>query len=427
MSHARRPVRRALEPRAEPCEDRILLNAARVARPLLVPGYLHPVRSNAPVLPFESAPVRATFLDPTVQVRDGLRVSVGRSTYVAPYAVLNGTDGFVTVGNGSIIQDNAKLLGNPDGIASNLAGVVVGDVTVIGHGAVVRGPSAVGARGTTLGTYVGPNALIDGAVIEAGAYVSPLARVGPGVTVPAGIRVLPGVNVTSIAEASEPALGKVAPLTAADREEVVRTLSNGPTLATGYTNLYQGNSVTGTTNEQAPRGVFNGNLAAVLGVSAEPTGKTPTFTIGNRRIAGTQPGPRPRIIGGAVFGDSLRGIVHRLGRSNVIRADEGQPITIGSIARAGNGLTIHAPRGDRLTVGNSLLVGRGVVLLGGATAVIGDRVTIGNGAVVSRSSIGSGAIIGAKSYVAGSTVAAGTVIPPGTILVENQVVGTVQW
>ena len=48
------------------------------------------------------------------------------------------------------------------------------------------------------------------------AQLSALARVGPGVTVPGNMRVLPGANVTTNAEASTPALGKVVPITAAD-------------------------------------------------------------------------------------------------------------------------------------------------------------------------------------------------------------------
>ena len=81
------------------------------------------------------------------------------------------------------------------------------------------------------------------------------------------------------------------------------------------------------------------------------------------------------------------------GPGNSIRADQGQPITIGSIARTGNGVTINSPQGGQLTIGQNFVAGNAAVLLGGTSsvkAVIGDDVSIGNGAVVDRRSLGSG-------------------------------------
>ena len=86
---------------------------------------------------------------------------------------------------------------------------------------------------------IGANAEIDGATIEPGAIVSPLARVGPDVTVPTGYRVLPGANVSTDAEASNPALGMVVPVTASDIATVEKTLSENESLAAGYITLYQ--------------------------------------------------------------------------------------------------------------------------------------------------------------------------------------------
>src|SRR5258705_320573 len=81
---------------------------------------------------------------------------------------------------------------------------------------------------------VGPGALIVGATIAPGAIVGPLARVGPGVVVPAGMFVLPGANVTTSAEASNPALGKVAPITGAQFTDLAKNLANNQSLAAGY-------------------------------------------------------------------------------------------------------------------------------------------------------------------------------------------------
>ena len=67
--------------------------------------------------------------------------------------------------------------------------------------------------------------------VEAGAVVGALARVGPGVTVPSGMYVLPGANVTTNAEASQPSLGKVEPVPAAIFSELNSTLSRNMALA----------------------------------------------------------------------------------------------------------------------------------------------------------------------------------------------------
>lgn len=421
--------RRVFWPLAETCEGRLLLSAAAVQadRPLLQPGYLHPERPNTPVAPHRSPPANATFIDPSVHVRAPKRIGVGSSTYIAPFALLDATGGFLTIGNGSIIADNASLIANPSR-APGTPGLAIGNVTLVSQGATILGPSAVGAfaPGEALATFVGPNALIDGANLQPGAYVSALARVGPGVTIPTGIRVLPGANVTTQDQATNPALGMVVPLTNAELASVAAALANGPKLATGYSNLFQGNSATGATDEADPKGVFNGNLATVLGVSAAPSGARPTFTYHDgQRVAGTNPIPSPRVIGKVTFGVPQRTALHRLGKGTSIRADEGLGMTIGSIASTGRRATIHNPLGDKLTIGANLILGNGAVLLGGPNAVLGNAVTIGDGAVVSRSSLGTGVSVGARSYVLNSTVPAGTVIAPGTLLINNQVVGTV--
>lgn len=423
--------RRVFRPQAEVFEGRLLLSgaAAHASHPLRTPGFFHPERPNTPVSPHEAPYSSATFIDPSVHLIEPKRMAVGSSTYIAPFALLDGTAGFVSVGNGTIIGDNASLIANPARAAGN-PGVLIGNVTLISQGATVRGPSAIGAfaPGQGLATYVGPNAVIDGANLAPGSYVSALARVGPGVTIPTGIRVLPGANVTTQAEAIDPALGKVVPLTTTELGAVAAALGQGPKLAAGYATLYQGNPVTGRTDEAVPKGVYNGNLATVLGVSAAPDGKRPTFTYRNGFLhSGTNPNVRPRVIGNLKFGVMQRMVLHRLGKGTSIRADEGLPMTIGSVAGTGRRATIHNPLNAGLTVGQNLSLGAGAVLLGGTSAALGDNVAIGDGAVVAGSSLGSGAAVGARSYIANSTVPAGTVIPPGTILINNTVVGTVQW
>ena len=401
-----------------------------------------PVRPNTPVLPFGSPVASATFVDPSVRITFGKHIEIGLQSYIAPYATLDaGPPGYIKIGSGSTVQDDAVLVGNPNRLPGGV-GVVIGDNTVIAAGATVRGPARVGGFGLTSGpTFVGPNALIDGGNVAPGAIVGALARVGPGVTIPSGFRVLPGVNVTTQAEASNPALGFVVPVVASDLTTINSMLTNSVALAGGYTTLYQGSSATGASpGVNGIAGVNNGNLANVTGTSPEPGTTTVKFEPASQspkflnafglEVQAAFPTFRARVVGQVVFKEQPRFVSPRLGRGNSFRGDEGQPITIGSIAQTGRDVSIHAPISGTITIGTNLTAGDNARILGGPgtpATNLGNDVTIGTGAVVDRSAIGAGSIIGARSYVSGSTLAPGTVVPPGTILIKNKVVGTIQW
>ncbi len=218
-------------------------------------------------------------------IKNGLSVVMGYQDFVGPYATLDGRGGAIKIGNGSDVLDNSSIVAKPKGFRG-APEVLIGDSVVIGFGVKIIGPSTIGAYGTAaLPTSIGANAVIDGATIRPGAIVSPLARVGPGVTVPSGYRVLPGADVTTDSEASNPKLGKVVPVTSSDVSTIVKTLSENESLATGYTTLYQGNSATGTSLAPNPQvsGVYNGNLAAILGANEEPGTTTASFEPGPDR------------------------------------------------------------------------------------------------------------------------------------------------
>jgi carbonic anhydrase/acetyltransferase-like protein (isoleucine patch superfamily) len=436
-------------PAVEPCEGRLLLSAGRSGI-LRVPGYNHPIRPNTPVLPFGTPASAASFIDPSATITAGQRISVGQKVYIAPFANLDATGGLIRVGNGSTIGDNATILGTPTS-APGVAGVVIGDAVAVAPGALITGPSLIGAIGSAQkATYIGPNAIIIGANISAGAYVSALATVGPGVTVPAGVRVLPGANVTTDADASNPALGKVVPITAADTNFVLTLLANSQALAGGYTTLYQGNSATGASPGASVSGVNNGNLATVEGSSQEPGPSSVKFEPAQRGprflttkgtlLEGNFPQFRARVIGEVDFNQRAFQVAHALGRRNSIRADEGQPFKIGSIAQTGNSVTITSPNGGATTsngvttttgqivIGDNFSAEDGAVILGGtgATSTFGNDVTIGAGAVVQQSSLGNGTIVGPLAYVSNSTLPAGSVVPAGEILINGKVAGSVQ-
>lgn len=426
---------RVFRPEAEACESRQLLSAVLLghhvplsAHPLYQPGSDHPVRPNTPVLPYAADYDAATFIDPSVKVVNGSQITLNRQCYVAPYASLNATGGYIEIGKYVSILDNASLTANPTGPSAGLVGQHIGDQVVIAQGARVLGASAVGTYGDLAKpTYIGPNATVDNATLEPGAYVSAMAYVGPGVTVPSGYAVLPGASVTTEAEATDPALGKVEKMTKAQLDTVIGTYLAGVSLAKGYTTVYQGNKATGPSPGTNNPNIFNGDLSLVLGAGPD-AGKSvvpfenstllPWFPKPSGRLTGvTVPQIRLRIIGNAVFHQRLGQVAHHSGRSDSVRADVGQPVTIGSIASLGNSVSIHAPVGGKLTIGNNFVAQDHAVILGGKKAVIGDNVTVGTGSVLDNASVGSGSVIGAGSYLQDVTIPAGSVVPPGTFLI----------
>jgi carbonic anhydrase/acetyltransferase-like protein (isoleucine patch superfamily) len=419
------------------------------------------VPPNTPVLPF-GAPVTVTptqpftfqpgapftvtsaptFIDPTAQITNGYAVIVSSGSFIGPYSKLDAHGGIMKIGIGSTILDNASIVANPvHAHTAPAPEVKIGNLVIIGYGAQVLGPSTIGAYGSAAKpTGIGPRAVIDQAIIEPGAYVSALARVDPGVTVPSGFLVLPGKHVTTNAQASDPTLGMVVTTTGTpEARQIVSELdqlrSTNLTLAAGYVQLYQGQAATGPSPgvDPAVSTVFNGNLAAVEGAGQQPGSATPaTPFVTPGAAAGVQPflppgrGPtflshrhdqvqgllrgfRARATGRDVFVTQQAGhVAHRLGRSNSIRADQGQPpiaaqqINIGSIAQTGFGVTISAPlkgTGTTFTINQNFRADTGAVIIGAPGLRIGDNVSIGAGAVVDGSSLRSGTTVGAGAYV----------------------------
>jgi carbonic anhydrase/acetyltransferase-like protein (isoleucine patch superfamily) len=427
----------------EKLDDRLLLSATLPAHsPLLVKPLAYPtVHPNRPIMPFATPSKKATFIDPTVSVQNGYSVVIGFEDFIGPYVNLNGRSGAIKIGNTSDILDNATIIANP-GLRHQRPEVLIGDQVVIGFGARVEGPSVIGVYGiASKPTSIGAGALIDGATIEPGAIVSPRARVGPGVTVPSGFRVLPGANVTTDDEASKPALGMVVKVTSSDISTIKSTLSENGSLAAGYTTLYQGNSATGASPGANPNitGINNGNLAAVMGAnlqpgptsaSFEPAKTGPAFLSPRLGLVGVQLSNFPaRITGRVVIDMKALQAAERLGRANAFRADQGQPITIGSFARTGFRVTINSPLGGTLTIGQKFRAGSNVVVLSGTgtNAKIGDNVNIESGAVVVQTSIGSNSVVGTGAYLANSTFPAGTKIAPNAIYINNKFQGYVKW
>lgn len=421
---------RSFFPQAERCEGRLLLSGMKHSGVLVLPeGQFHPIRPNTPVLPFGAASNVTTFLDPTVGIVHGERITLGAKIFVAPFVALDGTDGAIRIGRNSAILDNARLVPNPSRRAGSPE-ITIGERVVVNYGASILGASQIGGFGVANApTSIGANAVIDGATVQPGAVVGAGARV-VGVTIPSGYRVLPNAVVTRQDQASNPAFGKVVRAAPADITEIDAQLSNNAALAVGYANLYQGQSATGPSGVitviPTPVPYFNGNLAAVRGASQEPGSPTVSFEPSRRGPRFRVPGKTrtfqgdlmnfpARITGGVIFNQTAAQVQRRIGKHVAIRGDEGQPITIGSIAKLGPNVTIHAPRGGSLTIGQNFRADANAVILGGAGAKIGDNVSVGQGAVVTNSSIGAGATIGAGAIVLNASVPAGAVIPVGSV------------
>lgn len=421
------------------------------------------VRPNTPVAPFGSPLATTTFIDPSAHLLNGNHILVGQKSFIAPYVTLNAKSGFIKIGSGSNVLDNATIIATPNPVRGQpTTSVLIGNQVSIGYGATILGASQIGGYDLAARpTGVGANALIDNAVVSPGAIVGELARVGPGVVVPAGMYVLPGANVTTTAEAANPALGKVEPIPASVAKNLSTTLTRETALALGYTYLYQGNSATGANSGVPPSvtGVYNGSLAPVTGASQEPGAATSTVATGINFEPTKPTGPkfigphRPsvegslynfkaRVTGDVRFNAQAIQVQHALGRSNSIRGDQGQPIKFASAPVTGSYVTITSRNAGvtisgttttvtgALSIGTNFVAGQGVVVQGGGSNPLytfGDNVTIDPYAVIGSSSIGANATIGARSYISGSTIAANAVIPPGTILIDNVVVGQVQW
>jgi carbonic anhydrase/acetyltransferase-like protein (isoleucine patch superfamily) len=421
----------------ERLDNRLLLHASAMISPLLknTLGY-QAVRPNTPVMPFATPAKKASFVDPTVSIKNGSSVVLGYQEFIGPFATLDGKGGAIKIGNGSDVLDNALIVASA-GRRSQASKVLIGGSVVIGFGATVIGPSTIGSYADA----TRPISIGAGATIEPGAIVSPLARVGPGVTVPTGYRVLPGANVTTDAEASNPALGMVVAVTVSDIATVEKTLAENESLASGYITLYQGNSATGASPGADPKrsGINNGNLSTILGAgqepgtslaSFEPSSSSPAFTTAHQGLTQAILANFPaRITGQVEIGMRAWQAAFRLGRASAIRADQGQPIVIGSISHTGRHVTINSPLGGQLTIGRNFTADTGAVIVSGpnVNAKLGDDVTIGTGAVVTQSSIGSNSSVGRDAYLLNSTFPANTVIPPKAIYINNKFQGYVQW
>jgi carbonic anhydrase/acetyltransferase-like protein (isoleucine patch superfamily) len=429
---------------------RVLLTGA--ATSVLVLGSLSPTafaheaegcspdRDDVPVCPADAPAETATFLDPTVSVSGADHVSLGEQVYVGPFAEFLASDEApISIGGQSNVQDNVLVAGShelaghhgaaPTGKQTE-AGVEVGERVIMAHGASVIGPARIGLEGVHVPAhpedqqevFLSFGSQVDGATLEFNTGVSVLGRVGPGVTLPSGMLVLPGKNVTTDAEARDPALGKVRAVNEADFAFNEAVVEVNVEFARIYTELYR----------DAPD--------AVRGVSLDPghTDFNPDRDLPS--FAGVEqavPGHRNRIIGDVNLDDPFLRYAWASGDRISLRADEGEPFDIGHIRGMDDDVIFHALEHTDLVTGDGVFYGQRAIVHGGWRVVgegrpeaptrIGNGVTLLDEAVVFRSTIGDGVVIGERSAVVGSELAPGTVVPPRTIVADGTVFGAVEW
>jgi carbonic anhydrase/acetyltransferase-like protein (isoleucine patch superfamily) len=389
-----------------------------------------PTRDDVPVCSTDGSAATATFLDPTATVTGARHVSLGEQIYVGPFAELRASKRApISVGASSNVQDNVLL------DARGGSGIQVGDRVILAHGSSVRGSASIGVESSPLppqvedtvdtlegSVFMSFGSEVDGATVELDSGVSALARVAPGVTLPSGFLVLPGKNVTTDAEASDPALGKVRYLTQADVAFNEAVIHVNESLAREYTELYR----------EDPSAVQGANVDPG-GSDVNPDRDLPSFA-GEEQA---QPDSPNRVIGDVDLADSYDRFTQRTGERIAIRADEGEPFVIGHVDRMDDDVVFHALEHTDVHVGDDVRYGEGAIVHGGGRVVVegqpeeqtvvGDRVRLGDESVIFRSTIGDGARIGDRSAVVGTDLPAGAVVPPHTIVLNGEVFGAVEW
>ncbi len=408
----------------------------------------HPTNKNRPVCGKGAPLAEANFLDPTARVVGAGNISLAGQVYIAPFAqLLASKSAPIELGPETNVQDNVVVVANVRRTAaatrsltvvglSAKSGVKTGERVIMAHGSSVRGPARLGvqrkgqpAPKVDSGVFISFGARVDGAVIERDSGLSAMSRVGPGVRLRSGFIVLPGKNVTTQAQADNPALGKVRPITEADRLFNAGVVEVNVGLAREYSRLAREDK------------------SAVRGINLDPGGnefdeERNAPTVQSSNCTGPEvrrPSFRNRIIGDVCLQDSLKKLDRVMGHRIAIRADEGGPFRIGSIDKMDDRVVFHALEGSALRVGNNVTYGAGAIVHGGgrpvlnaaasvsAPTVIENNVRLGAGAVVFRSHVRNGGRIGDRSVVVGSELKPGQRIAPRTIFANGEVFGPVEW
>jgi carbonic anhydrase/acetyltransferase-like protein (isoleucine patch superfamily) len=407
-------------------------------------AWCSPTGANRVVCFADDSTERATFIDPSAEITSPRRVKLGELVYVAPFAHLLATKSApIRIGAESNVEDQAILDANyrpssrrRDAKLARVGlsrdrGIRIAARTVFGHHTSVRGPAVIGVGGGPIpanpdgpaSVILNQGAQVDGAWLEQNTAVSVFARVGPGVRLRSGMQVLPGKNVTTQAEADDPALGKVAPLTEADIEGTELSIDANTGFAREYSAMYL---------ERRP---------LVRGIGPDPGG---TEYSGERSIpvtgaeSGTcegwetlRPGFHSRIIGSVCLEDTVSELRRVVGDGVSLRADEGTdtPYVVGEIHEMHDGVVFHDVPEAGITTGDGVRYGEDSTVHSGPgrPVHVGDDVRIGRGSVIFGSDIGDRARIGAGALVGFTELPEDGVVAAKDIVFDGVVFGSVEW
>lgn len=377
----------------------------------------HVLRPIAACVLLAAAPfaLASSFTDPTATVSDPATLVVGDLVFIGPFANIVSARP-IRIGAESDVQDNVALL-------ATTGPINLGEQVILAHGAAVYSRSSIGEEGVCADgaarcpSFVGFNAVVDGAIIEKDAMVGHLAKVAPGVRIPSGRKVLPGKLVQNQKQVAE----KTAPLTAADRvfmngviEVNVSFAQNYPLLASIHPSKVRGISVDPGKTE------FNPEREAPT-LAGVPT-QAPEF--------------RNRIIGDVRMADSLARLDEVMGSNISLRADEGEPFDVGAITAMESMTTFHALEHNHLEMGDAGKYGYHSLVHGGPTEFdplrpnttrTGANFTLGAESVFFRSAAGDNVTIGFKSLVQQCDLPTGTIVPNRTIRICGTPDSKVEW
>ena len=417
-----------------------------------------PTEGNRPVCPAGAPPELANFLDSTVTVEEAENVFLGGRVYVGPFAkLIAGDDAPITIDDESNVQDSVRILAEGGEDADDREyplrngldeeeGVEIGDRVILAHGATVKGPAKIGIGGGDIDpdpdddqeVFVSFGTEVDGAVLQRNTGISALGRVGPGVTLKSGFIVLPGKNVTTQAQADNPALGKVRLITAADVAFSEAVIEVNVALAREYSRLaYESRSNVRGINFDPGNTFFNPDRD-LPNTNAEVPPPGAEFEECDGGQETRRPGFRNRIIGEVCLEDSVERLDSVMGSEVSLRADEGEPLSFGHIDRMGSGFISHALEETTVEVGENVRYGRDAIVHGGGrrqdgggrgseSTFIEDDVALQPLSVTFRSFVGRGSQIGFKSAVVSSELPPGTRIPDRVIYLNNVIFGRVEW
>ena len=313
-------------------------------------------------------------------------VAIGQKDFIASNTVLRAAPGNkVELGNESNVQDNVTVRGRNRSVTigdrSNLTHHAfvrdskVGDFVFVGYDAEIR-DSEVGD-----GSYIYHGAFVDGVKIPEKSFVGP------------GKIVSDQKKADALPKTSEVDLGKYY-----NRKQQLDTNSE---FAKAYIDLYE-----------------QQGYDAVVEVGPNPK------TSWNSRQVEPEIGDNVELQEFArVTGDVRIAENSSVGRRTAIRADEGDPISIGPGAAIDDRVTLHSTRGSAVRIGKFLVASDDCVLHG--PLEMGERDFVGENAVVFRARVGDDVQIGEDAVIAGPAGSDKKItleIPDGTLVPADAVV-----